>query len=53
MKEAAQQAANACTENIAVEEVDIVIEASGQAVSHAPTQGVDTEAAVDDAAKTV
>ena len=38
MKKAAQQAADCAVEGVAVEEVDIVIEASGQAVPHAPSQ---------------
>ena len=38
MKKAAQQAADCAAEGVAVEEVDIVIEASGQAVPHAPSQ---------------
>ena len=38
MKKAAQQAADCAVEGVAVEEVDIVIEASGQAVPHSPSQ---------------
>lgn len=38
MKKAAQQAADTAVSGIEVEEVDIVIEASGQAVPHAPAQ---------------
>lgn len=38
MKKAAQQAADTVIAGIEVEEVDIVIEASGQAVPHAPAQ---------------
>lgn len=38
MKAAAQQAADTEVEGVMIEEVDIVIEASGQAVPHAPAQ---------------
>ena len=52
MKEAAQQAASAAVEGVTVEEVDIVIEASGQAVPHAPAQEDESTTAGDAAAKT-
>lgn len=52
MKEAAQQAASAAVEGVTVEEVDIVIEASGQAVPHAPAQEDESATAGDAAAKT-
>ena len=52
MKTAAQQAASAAVEGVTVEEVDIVIEASGQAVPHAPAQEDESAAADDAAAKT-
>lgn len=45
MKAAAQQAADTAAEGTIVEEVDIVIEANGQAVPHAPAQEEHDEAA--------
>lgn len=45
MKAAAQQAADTAAEGVVVEEVDIVIEESGQAVPHAPAQEEHDEAA--------
>ena len=45
MKAAAQQAADTAAEGVVVEEVDIVIEANGQAVPHAPAQEEHDEAA--------
>lgn len=45
MKAAAQQAADTAAEGAVVEEVDIVIEESGQAVPHAPAQEEHDEAA--------
>lgn len=52
LKEAAQQAADTALAGIEVEEVDIVIEASGQAVPHAPAQEDESAVAGDAAAKT-
>lgn len=48
MKKAAQQAADTAVSGIEVEEVDIVIEASGQAVPHAPAQEGAGESEVSD-----